>query len=137
MQDDDVPASGADHGTGLGPAEREHLRERLASERSRIERRLAREEMDLATHRARVSEREPCAVLSPAAATEDAEQEVRSGRARETSDQIRQVEHALQRLLTEPERFGRCARCDGGISLARLDLLPSTTLCQRCASATG
>jgi len=121
----------------LGPAVRAHLRERLDSERARLERRRAREEMDLATHRTRVSERDPCAVLSPAAATEDAEQEVRTRRARDTSDQIRQVEHALQRLLTEPERFGRCARCDGVISPARLDLLPSTTLCERCASASG
>jgi RNA polymerase-binding transcription factor DksA len=118
----------------LGPAEREHLRERLESERARLERRLAREEADLATHRARVSERDPCAVLSPGAATEDAEQEVRSRRSRETGDQLRQVEHALQRLLTEPERFGRCARCDGEISLARLDVLPSTILCERCAA---
>jgi RNA polymerase-binding transcription factor DksA len=121
----------------LGPAEREHLRERLESELARLERRLAREEADLTAHRGRVAERDPCAVFSPAAATEDAQQEVRTRRARETSDQIRQVEHALQRLLTEPDRFGRCARCDGAISLVRLDLLPSTTLCARCASATG
>jgi RNA polymerase-binding transcription factor DksA len=118
----------------LGPAEREHLRERLESERARLERRLAREEADLAVHRKRVSERDPCAVLSPGAATEDAEQEVRSRQARETSRQLRQSEHALQRLLADPERFGRCARCDGAISDARLDVLPSTPVCERCAA---
>jgi RNA polymerase-binding transcription factor DksA len=132
--DEGVPASGADHGTRLGP-ERERLRKRLEGERARLERRLAREEADLATHRKRVSERDPCAVLSPSAATQDAEQEVRSRQARETRQQIHQVEHALQRLLTDPERFGRCARCDGAISAARLDVLPSTPLCERCASA--
>jgi|GEM_PF-3578895 len=121
----------------LGPAEREHLRARLESDRSRLERRLAREEMELARLRARVSERDPCAVLGPGAAAEDAEQEVRSWQAREVSRQINEVENALQRLLTEPERFGRCTRCAGALSMLRLDLLPSAMLCERCASSSG
>jgi DnaK suppressor protein len=137
QRDGDVPADEAPHGGGLEPQQRDQLRQRLESERARLERRLAREEADLIAHRSRVSGRDPCAVLSPAAATEDAEQEVRAGQARETIDRIREVEHALRRLLTEPERFGRCGRCDGAISTARLDVLPSTTVCVRCASAIG
>jgi DnaK suppressor protein len=119
----------------LGAVGRTHLRERLESERGRLARRLAREEADLSAHRNRVSERDPCAILSPGAATEDAEQEVRSRQARETGFRIHEVDQALHRLLTEPERFGLCARCGGAISAARLDLLPATTLCERCAGA--
>ncbi|HUE96849.1 MAG TPA: TraR/DksA C4-type zinc finger protein [Longimicrobiaceae bacterium] len=116
-----------------GSAEREHLRQRLKSEQARLERRLEREEADLTTHRQRVSERDPCAVFSPAAASEDARQEIRSEQARETTRQLREVEHGLQRLLTDPDHFGRCVRCDAAIAAARLEVLPSTTLCARCA----
>ncbi len=121
-----------DDQVNLGPAEREHLSQRLKSERARLERRLAREEADLTTHRKRVSERGPCAVLSPAAASEDAQQEIRSEQARETTRQLREVEHGLQRLLTDPDQFGHCVRCDAAIAAARLEVLPSTTLCARC-----
>ena len=117
----------------LGTAEREHLSQRLTSERARLERRLAREEADLSTHRTRVSERDPCAVLGSAAALEDAQQEIRSKQARETSRHLREVERGLQRLRTAPDQFGRCVRCDVAIAAERLEILPSTTLCARCA----
>lgn len=132
MHHDDDALAGETPGR-LGPAELDHLRQRLESERARLERRLAREEADLTTHRERVSERDPCAVLSPAAASEDAQQENRSGQARETSRQLREVELGLQRLLTDPDRFGRCVRCEAAIAAGRLELLPSTTRCARCA----
>lgn len=127
----------AEGGSSLGTMEREHLRSRLETERIRLERRLVREETDLAAHRDRVANRDPCASLSPSAVTEDAEQEVRSRQAREIGRQIQEVDQALQRLIAEPERFGRCARCDGAISPARLDFLPSTTWCERCAAGSG
>lgn len=117
----------------LGPAERDHLRRRLENERARLERRLSRDEADLTTHRKRVSERDPCAVLSPAAASEDARQEIRSEQAREAARQLREVELGLQRLLTDPDQFGRCVRCEAAIAPGRLDFLPSTVLCARCA----
>jgi RNA polymerase-binding transcription factor DksA len=135
QQDDDTLADGADRRPLLGPAEREQLRLRLESERVRLQNRLAREESDLTAHRGRVSERDPCAVLSPAAATEDAQQEIRSTQALETTRRLREVEHALQRLLTDPDGLGRCVRCNGAISTARLDVVPVTRLCARCAVA--
>jgi RNA polymerase-binding transcription factor DksA len=114
--------------------EREHLRSRLETERIRLERRLVREETDLAAHGDRVANRDPCAILSPGAATEDAEHEVRSRQARETRRQIGEVDQALQRLIAEPESFGRCEHCDGAIPTARLDVLPATTRCERCTA---
>jgi RNA polymerase-binding transcription factor DksA len=118
----------------LGPAARNALRESLEAERARLERRLVRDEADLAYHRDRVSKRDPCAILSPSAAAEDAEHGMRARQSLETRRQMDAVDEALQRLIAEPERFGRCTRCDGEISPARLDLLPSTTWCERCAA---
>jgi RNA polymerase-binding transcription factor DksA len=118
----------------LGAVGRTHLRERLERERERLARRLERYGSDLATHRQRVAQRDPCAILSPAAATEDAEQEVRSRMAAEAESDLAAVDWALRRLEEAPDQFGLCARCGGAISAARLELLPATTLCERCAA---
>lgn len=126
-------ADGMHDAAGLGAMEREQLLHRLKSERALLEQRLAREGVDLVAHRKRVSERNLCAVRNPAAAAEDALQEIRSERAREISRQLREVEHGMQRLLTAPDHFGRCARCEQAIAAERLEVLPSTTLCARCA----
>jgi DnaK suppressor protein len=132
---DGSPGDGADHGTSPGRIDRDHLRERLERERARLERRLARETADLATHRRRVSERDPCAILSPAAAAEDVEQEARSARAAEAARQLSAVVQAIRRLEESPDGFGRCSRCGDAISAERLDLLPHATVCERCARA--
>jgi len=131
--DNEVGAGESDPAARLGPAEREHLRERMESERTRIEHRLRREDVDLTTHRRQVSERAPCAILGRAAALEDARQEIRSDQARETSRQLQEVEQGLRRLREEPDRFGLCVRCEQAVSAARLEVLPFTTLCARCA----
>ncbi len=135
--ENDAVTEGTDHEVLLGPAERAHLRERLERERAELERRLTRETVDLSSHLERVSERAPCAVLSPAAAAEDARQEVRSEQTREASRQLQEIEQGLRRLREEPDRFGLCAQCGQAISPARLDVLPFTTLCVRCAVDNG
>lgn len=132
MPDDNDSVAGRTP-AGLGRTERAHLRQRLERERARLARRLEREEADLTAHRKRVSDRDPCAILSPDAATEDARQEIRSEQAGETTRQLREVERGLQRLRTDPDQFGRCVRCEAAIAAERLELLPSTTLCARCA----
>jgi RNA polymerase-binding transcription factor DksA len=116
-------------------SERLGMRERLERERDRLARRLERHGSDLATHRQRVAQRDPCAILSPTAATEDAEQEVRSRMAAEVESALAAVDRALRRLEEAPDQFGRCGRCGDAISTARLDLIPHTTVCQWCAQA--
>jgi DnaK suppressor protein len=46
---------------------------------------------------------------------------------------LAQVDAALQRL--DQGTYGICARCDQEISTARLEALPSATLCITCQSA--
>jgi RNA polymerase-binding transcription factor DksA len=134
MQPHDERRGTPDHRSARGGGTREHLRQRLEDERARLERRLARQDADSAAHRKRVSERDPCAILSPAAAAEDAQQEARLQQRSGTERDLQRIDEALQRLLTDPERFGRCTRCDGAISATRLDILPSTAVCERCAT---
>ncbi len=49
-----------------------------------------------------------------------------------TRDLIGQVEHAKERLRTGV--YGRCESCDTSIPVARLEALPYTTVCVKCAS---
>ncbi|MFD1913388.1 TraR/DksA family transcriptional regulator [Halodurantibacterium flavum] len=46
--------------------------------------------------------------------------------------EMRMIEAALQRI--EAGDYGRCQRCGAAIAEERLDLLPFTPFCQRCAS---
>ena len=48
-------------------------------------------------------------------------------------DEILRIRAALQRI--RDEEYGFCARCGDEISPERLDVLPDTPLCQKCAAA--
>jgi len=48
-----------------------------------------------------------------------------------TSRRLQALEHALERA--DKGQLGRCERCEGEITLARLRALPGTALCIRCA----
>ena len=48
-----------------------------------------------------------------------------------TRFELEQVRHALDRL--ERDEFGSCVRCGERISGARLDAVPTATLCRACA----
>jgi hypothetical protein len=69
----------------------------------RLERCFASEQAGLAADRKRVSDRDRCATLSPAAAAEDAEQEVRSGKAAEAGRQRSASGRAIHRLEERPK----------------------------------
>ncbi len=45
---------------------------------------------------------------------------------------LRQVEHALAKLVDAPEDFGLCESCEEEIAPKRLALVPYTTLCVDC-----
>ena len=48
-----------------------------------------------------------------------------------TEDLLRKAENALERL--KQGAYGICESCDTAIPVARLDVLPYTTLCVECA----
>jgi DnaK suppressor protein len=45
---------------------------------------------------------------------------------------LRQIDHALTKLVDAPEDFGLCEECEEEISAKRLELVPYTTLCVSC-----
>jgi DnaK suppressor protein len=51
---------------------------------------------------------------------------------RETQVSIQQLKAALRRL--EDNSYGTCAQCREEISEGRLDAIPETTLCVKCAA---
>jgi DnaK suppressor protein len=65
-------------------------------------------------------------------ATERENDDVLEEIARETQFSIKQLKAALQRL--EDDSYGVCAACGEDISEGRLDAIPETTHCVRCAS---
>jgi len=51
----------------------------------------------------------------------------------ETQSELAQVKQALQRI--EKGEYGVCASCGAEINPKRLDIMPYTTLCIKCAEA--
>ncbi|HFC30939.1 MAG TPA: hypothetical protein ENJ44_07850 [Oceanospirillales bacterium] len=51
----------------------------------------------------------------------------------ETSQELLQVNHALQRI--EQGEYGECEECGAEINPKRLKIMPYTTLCIKCAQA--
>ncbi|MBI4538503.1 MAG: TraR/DksA C4-type zinc finger protein [Gemmatimonadetes bacterium] len=49
------------------------------------------------------------------------------------SDRLARIDAALKLLYRDPERYGRCERCGEPIEVERLELVPWTRLCARCA----
>ena len=65
-------------------------------------------------------------------ATEAADDEVLEGVSRVAEDEIRQIKLALKRI--EDGEYGVCIKCGEPISPARLEAVPFTTRCIRCAT---
>ena len=49
-----------------------------------------------------------------------------------TRAEVAELRHAVERI--DNGTYGRCGRCGADISYARLEALPSTAVCVRCAS---
>ena len=50
-----------------------------------------------------------------------------------TRAEVAELRHAVDRIANGT--YGRCEHCGGDISYARLEALPGTATCMRCASA--
>src|SRR5262245_53230586 len=68
-------------------------------------------------------------------ATDLAEEELDLALAAAERARLAEVDAALLRLAED--RYGRCTRCDGAVGAERLDALPWTSYCARCAAASG
>lgn len=64
--------------------------------------------------------------------TDAMEQEKQSLMIHTEGEQLLEIDDSLRRLYKEPEDFGRCERCQGEISMERLELVPWARLCISC-----
>ncbi|MGA0714953.1 MAG: TraR/DksA family transcriptional regulator [Gemmobacter sp.] len=64
-------------------------------------------------------------------ATEREDDEMLEALGNSGAREVRQIDAALARI--EDGEYGFCARCGSAISAERLDLLPATPFCKRCA----
>jgi DnaK suppressor protein len=67
--------------------------------------------------------------------TEAMEREKQFLLASQEGERLYRIDEALRRLYGDPEGFGRCERCGRTVSMERLMVVPSTTLCADCARA--
>ncbi len=113
----------------------EAVRSRLRQERARLSHSLERWDAELAEHRRRIGERAPCAYRGEAAAREEIEADAHACAAERGREALQEIDAALRRLESEPERFGRCGRCGDVIAAERLEVLPQTLRCRACAES--
>jgi RNA polymerase-binding transcription factor DksA len=116
--------------------QRAHLRDRLLDERLKVAR--ANEAFD---QDARTTPQESSGDLShyplhPAdTGTDTITDELTHTIASYRSQLFTRIDEALIRLYQAPEQFGRCLHCGAEIPLARLEVLPWTTVCLSCEGA--
>ena len=65
------------------------------------------------------------------AAIESENDEVLEALYSETTDELRQVKFALKRITTGD--YGQCSKCGEAINSKRLEIMPFTALCIKCA----
>jgi DnaK suppressor protein len=70
-----------------------------------------------------------------AAPLEEMSQVIASNRNRARTEELREIESALERLAEEPEDFGICESCEDPIPAKRLELRPWVRMCIDCQEA--
>lgn len=104
---------------------RAHVRNALQQERELLLEGLSREEGAPGTGDANTADVADVATSRIEQFTDDRERQRRA-------DRVAQIEAALQRL--DEGTWGQCERCDGKIAGARMQALPTASLCVDCAS---
>lgn len=112
----------------MNDKDREHLEQRLLTERQRAVKALRQmedeesEDGDLTTY--------PFHLADEGTDTMEQEKEflMRSVEGRLVND----IDEALRTLYKEPERYGKCLSCGQDINVERLDLVPWARLCLDC-----
>ena len=112
--------------------QRKHVERRLLEERTRINQDLARftneEASDDEQDRSGDLSKMP---LHPAdQGTDTMDAELDASNAARQSNELAEINDALDRLYTTPERFGICEASGDEISFERLDVIPWARTCQ-------
>jgi RNA polymerase-binding transcription factor DksA len=115
----------------LTAQQRKHLEKRLQEERARATDLLNR----IVAERSGETEQDAAGDLTlmpfhPADLGTDAiDQEVDESNATRVSQELKEIDAALERLYKTPEKFGLCEDTDGEIPFERLDIIPWARTC--------
>ena len=116
----------------MKPEELEHYRGKLISLRSRL-----RGDVNMMAQETFARENGEDNAGRPAGdivdiGSESYEQEITFGRLSSDGERLNEIEAALERI--QSGEYGACLECEGRIPKARLDVLPDTPYCVKCAS---
>lgn len=115
----------------LTTEQRTHLEHRLRDERTRAQQRLDRIQSD----HGGTTQQDDSGNLSvvpfhPAdLGTDTMEDELSASNATRTSNELAEIDAALERLYSHPEQYGVCERTGRPIPFERLDLIPWARTC--------
>lgn len=123
----------------LNDAQREQLKQRLLEERARVQRLLGRTVEELSEESIRDGSNDLTAVpFHPAdQGTDMMRQELDASNAARMSQQLTEIDAALERLYREPERFGTCEDTGGDIPFERLEVIPWARTCDQADAEKG
>jgi DnaK suppressor protein len=114
----------------LTDQQRQHLERRLHEERDQITRILDRIQNDQSTGgRDRDGDLSDLPTHLADEGTDTFDAELDASNAARASEELREIDAALERLYRDPERFGICEETGELISFERLDLIPWARTC--------
>ena len=116
----------------LTDKQRRHLEKRLREERGQIGRILDRyQDEQSATERERAGDVSSFPTHPADEGTDTYDAEVEGALATRATEELHEIDAALERLYRDPKRFGVCERTGEPIPFARLDLIPWARTCDQ------
>ena len=116
----------------LTDKQRRHLERRLREERAQIVRILDRyQDEQSATERERAGDVSSFPTHPADEGTDTYDAEVEGSLAARATEELHEIDAALERLHRDPKQFGVCERTGEPIPLARLDLIPWARTCDQ------
>ena len=116
----------------LTDKQRRHLERRLHDERAQIVRILDRyHDEQSATERERAGDVSTFPTHPADEGTDTYDAEVEGSLAARATEELHEIDAALERLYRDPERFGVCEQTGEPIPFARLDLIPWARTCDQ------
>jgi RNA polymerase-binding transcription factor DksA len=114
----------------LTDKQRRHLERRLCEERAQIVRILDRyQDEQSSTERERAGDISSFPTHPADEGTDTYDAEVEASLAARATEELHQIDAALERLHRDPKQFGVCERTGEPIPFARLDLIPWARTC--------
>jgi len=116
----------------LTDKQRRHLEQRLREERAQIVRILDRYQNEQgATERERAGDVSSFPTHPADEGTDTYDAEVEASLAARATEELHEIDAAVERLHRDPKRFGVCERTGEPIPFARLDLIPWARTCDQ------